>query len=83
MITDTELNSIVIISGITMMTLIVIYHAISSTFEQKQWNCNLRWNKCYCYEMICDIFFCLLFSYLDGIIKFMVFNVIFYVKFGD
>lgn len=37
MITDVELNSIVIISGLTMMTLIVIYHAISSTFEQEQW----------------------------------------------
>ncbi|CAL9738560.1 dolichyl-diphosphooligosaccharide--protein glycosyltransferase subunit Ost4p [Monosporozyma servazzii] len=35
MITESDLNSIVIISGLSMMTLIIIYHAISSTFEQK------------------------------------------------
>ncbi|CAB4253864.1 similar to Saccharomyces cerevisiae YDL232W OST4 Subunit of the oligosaccharyltransferase complex of the ER lumen, which catalyzes protein asparagine-linked glycosylation [Maudiozyma barnettii] len=35
MISDTELNSIVICSGLIMMTLIVAYSTISATFEKK------------------------------------------------
>ncbi|EDO17988.1 hypothetical protein Kpol_1054p35 [Vanderwaltozyma polyspora DSM 70294] len=35
MITDDQLNGIVIIFGITMMTLIVIYHVMSSTISGK------------------------------------------------
>ncbi|CCK70770.1 olichyl-diphosphooligosaccharide--protein glycotransferase OST4 KNAG_0F01010 [Huiozyma naganishii CBS 8797] len=34
MINDAQLNSLVIFSGLVMVTLIVIYHAIGSTFDK-------------------------------------------------
>ncbi|CCH61983.1 hypothetical protein TBLA_0G00340 [Henningerozyma blattae CBS 6284] len=38
MISDNQLNSLVIFFGLTMMTLIVIYHVVDSTFNEKKNN---------------------------------------------